>query len=482
MKRSESSLLLFMYAIAAGFIIYFFFLSESLDFSTAETKKSFLLFFFVVGVILFGRVTRSISKAFVIFFPMLFQVNKVIFELSDVIQLPLVLDQMQIRIAALILFFAFVILFDYRKLAEYFRFKPVLFYNLFILVGIFTLVWAISINAAISYIPTIIMLPVSYFVFMRFFEMDEKNIWRLNWGLILTALISLIFIWPDYFGIKWFAFLVNESEDTSFKGESVRAGGLVSRAAVALLLCGIIPYIYNFGIYYYKKYRRYVYLTSLILILTLILSLSRMDIIASVLGVGLLSWYMIREGEIKVNVVFLLVGVVFFIGLAYYVVTSNGNSVEEAITRDTWDGRLAQYSAGLSNFTYSYGFGVGMNNYLVSYVSRSVLGANAWNFRSGNTLHSDYFRILGEYGLVGFIFYLLFLFNSLKAKTKTSVAIPMVRGAKINIGILAFAGLTEPALNHDTTLMLCGMYLAIMKYYENKSTSDFLSEMSLKLS
>lgn len=480
MKRSEQSLLLVLYLICTGFILNFFFLAQSLNFSDADTKKQFLIFAFVCGIIGFGKITGSVSKGFVLFFPLIFQINKVIFEISSVLELPVVLDQMQIRIAGTVILGMLLILIDIRKLIDSLKFKPVRFYCLFILVGLFTLVWAININAVISYIPTIIMLPVAYFVFLRLFEIDEKNIWYTCWGLIFTALFSLLFIWPDYFGIKWFSFLLADGGEGGSTAESVRAGGLVSRAAVALLLSSLIPFIYNFGIYYYPKYKKWVHLTGLILLLTLILSLSRMNIGATIIGLALALWYMVFEKVIKINIVFIFIGSISFALLAFFVISANGNSVEEAITRDTWDGRLEQFGAGLANFTQSYGFGVGMNNYLVSYISRNVLGANAWNFRSGNTLHSDYFRILGEYGLAGFLFYITFLISTFKTRTSLIIANPLVRGAKINIGVLAIAGLTEPAMNHDTTLIICGMYLAIMKYYQNKSSSEFLESMALK--
>lgn len=485
MKSTEASLFVIVALVLSAFLIFFEVVQlQHLSFSDPIVKKNLLLLFFVIGLTVYAGFTNSFSKAFVLFYPLLFELDRSLVFVSDYLVVSRDLKSTSINLIDVVLFALFIIFLDFKKIASFFRFKPVYYYNWFVLVGIATIFWAFSPNAAIAYIPTIILLPVSYYVFSRLFEFSEKNIFYISIGLLGSALFSIIFVWPSYFGIQWFNFLLSSNADkTGGGGSQVRAGGIIARAATAILLAGLIPYVYNFGIYYFRKYRRYVHAIGVLLVLTLVLTLNRMHFAATCFCIGLLLWVAIRQKVVQARIGYVLIAGVLFLGTVVYVISLNGNSYEETLDRSTWNGRIEQYSAAWANLKYSSGLGVGMNNFLVSPISANLLGATgATNgaFESGNTVHDDYLRVLCEYGIIGLIFYLLFFSTFFKIKTVSSNAQALVRGAKISILSFGIIGLSSPALNHNSALILIGIYLAVIKYYKDKPMTDKFVNLTKK--
>jgi len=190
-----------------------------------------------------------------------------------------------------------------------------------------------------------------------------------------------------------------------------------------------------------------------------------MHFATTVFCVCIVLWFaIVKDKIVKANIVAVLLALFAFLAVVVYVITANGNTLQNAVTRDTLSGRLLQYQAALANFNYSLGFGIGMNNFLVSPVSRAVLGANNWVFRAGATVHNDLLRIMAEYGIMGLICYIAFFISILKIKLPANSLSPMVRGAKINIIALALLGLTSPSFVHSFTLIITGLYLAIIRF------------------
>ena len=482
MNKSEMSLMAIIILILSCFIIYFFSTSAVFNFSDPNFKKGLLMFVFTLGLIGFSVLVGSVTKAFVISFPLIFQFDRKLIYYDDIAPVPAVIQHNGMYITDTVIIIMFIILFNVTKINKLFKFKPVRYYNLFMLVGICTSFWAFNTNASLVYIPTIAMLPVSYYVFTRLFEFNEKNILYFMLGLLGTSFLAILFVWPNYFGLRWFAFLSPGSEDSgsgtgAYSDGNVRAGGIVARAYIALLLAAIIPFMYNFGIYYFRKYRKWIHLGGLILLLTLVLTLNRMHILATCVGIGLIVLYAVIDRVIKMTIVFPFIGIAIILSLMYIVVSSNGNSVESAVARDDIDGRIYQYTAAYTNFTYSNGLGVGMNNFLVSPVTKSVLGSYNydWNLKTGNTVHDDFMRVLGEYGLFGLIFYILFFSSTFRIKSKSEDTKGLIRGAKINIFVVGMIGLSSPAFNHSYALILIGLYLALINMYKDKTSSEFFS-------
>jgi O-antigen ligase len=477
MKNSESSLFVVITLIFSIFLVFFEVIQlQKLGFSDPIIKKNLLLLLFISGLLVYAAFTNSLSKAFVLFYPFLFELDRPLLFVSDYLNVSRELKTTSVNLIDIIIITLFLILFDLKKVVYYFRFKPVFFYNLFILTGLATIAWAFSPSAAIAYIPTIILLPLAYYVFSRLFEFSERNIFFVSIGLLGSALFSIIFVWPSYFGVNWFSFLLsNDANNGGAVQGSVRAGGIVARAATALLLAGLIPFLYNFGVYYFKKYRRYVHAIGILLVFTLVLTLNRMHFAATCLCIALLLWYAIKQKVVKANIGFILVGGIAFLLAVVYIISLNGNDYEDTLDRSTWNGRVEQYGAAYDNFKYSMGMGIGMNNFLVSPISSSLLGtAGVSNdaFEEGNTVHDDYLRALCEYGVIGLLFYLLFFTSIIKIKSKDERMQALIRGGKISIFSFVLIGLSSPALNHNTSLILAGIYLAIIKYYKDKPSAE----------
>lgn len=486
MKSNEASLLVIVSFILAIFMVYFEVVQlQNSSFSDPIIKKDLLIIFFILILLIYSALIKSFSKAFVLMYPVLFELNRTLISLAQLLKLPPILKTLNIYIVDVIAIILFFILFDLKKVAAVFRFKPVYYYNIFIVIGILSVFWAMNPNAAIAYIPTIILIPVCYYVFLMLFQYNEKNIFYLSIGLFFSAMLSIIFVWPSYFGIQWFNFLLSRDSDaTGSTANSVRAGGILARAIMALLLASLIPYLYNFGIHYFKRYRRYVHMIGMMLILTLVLTLNRMHFFATCLGICLILFSAIKQHVVKAYIGVITVGAVLFLGVVVYVVSLNGNDVENTIDRDTWEGRMQQYNAAFQNFEYSAGLGIGMNNFLVSPISvallGSALGVDNGAFESGNTVHDDYLRVLAEYGVAGLIFYVLFFISTIKQRVNNPKIKPLVYGAKINIIVVGIVGLSSPALNHDLALIIIGMYLAIIKYYQDNNSAEKFLEITEK--
>lgn len=486
MKSNEASLLVIVSVMLAIFMVYFEVVQLQISsFSDPIIKKDLLIIFFVLILLVYAALTKSFTKAFVLMYPVLFELNRNLIPLVQLINLPPVLKTLNIYIIDIIPIILFFILFNIKKIAAAFSFKPVYYYNIFMFIGIFSIFWAMNSNAAIAYIPTIILLPVCYYVFLMIFQYNEKNIYYLSLGLLFSALLSIIFVWPSYFGLQWFTFLLSRDSDaTGSTANSVRAGGIIARDIMALLLASLIPYVYNFGIHYFKKYRRYVHAIGILLVLTLVLTLNRMHFFATCFGLGLILFVAIKQHVVKAYIGIITFGVVFFLGVVVYVISLNGNDVTNTIDRDTWEGRMQQYNAAFENFEYSAGLGIGMNNFLVSQVSIDLLGAGLGvdngAFESGNTVHDDYLRVLAEYGVAGLLFYIMFFVSTAKQRVNDPKIKPLVYGAKINILVVGIIGLSSPALNHDMALIIIGMYLAIIRYYQDNDPADKFLEVTQK--
>jgi hypothetical protein len=346
-----------------------------------------------------------------------------------------------------------------------------------------TFFWAINPNAVVAYIPNIILVTVSYYVFLNLFEINERNIYWITLGLFFCALLSVIFVWPSYFGKDWFSFLLNKDPTKSGSSKtSIRAGGILARSDMALLLAALIPYLYNFGIFYLRSLRKYVHFIGIFLFLTLVLTLNRMHFFATSLSIAFLLWYAIKQKVVKAQIGFIIVGGALFLIMIGYVISLNGNSYEETLERSTWKGRFEQYNAAFQNIKYSQGLGIGMNNFLISGISASLLADINGAFESGNTVHNDYLRVLTEYGIIGLLFYILFFISVTRQRAKASYMQPLVRGAKANIITLAIIGISAPALNKDSALIIIGIYLAIIKFYKDKEAPRGLIEITKKYS
>ncbi len=486
MKSNEASLLVIVSFILAIFMIYFLVVQLQISsFSDPIIKKDLLIIFFVLVLLVYSALVKSFSKAFVLMYPVLFELNRNLIPLVQLINLPPVLKTLNISIIDIIPVILFFVLFNLKKIAAAFRFKPVSYYNIFMFIGILSIIWAMNPNAAIAYIPNIVLLPVCYYVFLMLFQYNEKNIYYLSIGLLFSALLSIIFVWPSYFGIEWFTFLLSRDADVSGStSNSVRAGGIIARDIMALLLALLIPYLYSFGIHYFKRYRRYVHAIGIFLVLTLVLTLNRMHFFATCLGIGLILFVSIKQHVVKAYIGVITIGAVLFLGVVVYVISLNGNDVTNTIDRDTWEGRMQQYDAAFQNFEYSAGLGIGMNNFLVSPVSIALLGSGLGvdngAFESGNTVHDDYLRVLSEYGIAGLIFYVLFFISTLKQRVNNPEIKPLVYGAKINILVVGIIGLSSPALNHEIALIIIGMYLAIIKYYQDNNSAEKFLEITQK--
>ena len=484
MKKSEAGL--FVIFILMTFILLAFFATVPLryhSFSDPIIKKYLLLIFFSLALSGAALFLNSFSKVFLLAFPILFQLNRVLINLSDFMTLPRVLQSagVGIDIIETIIILLFFVFFNVKKILYYFEFRAIRNYIFFIIIGLISTLWAFSSSGALCFIPNIIVLPCSYYVFSRFFEIDERNILYIIIGITLTGLFTTVFVWPEYFGIKWFSSFV-ASDNPVKQTDAIRAGGLISRAGIAILLASIIPFIYNFGIFYYSKYKVLVNVIGLILLLTLVMTLNRMHFFATCCSLVLIIFYAIKEKVMKINLSYFFTGVIVFGAGLYYIISKNTATVADIVYRTTYEGRLRQYEAAFENIKYSYGLGIGMNNFLVSPITLTSLGANSWNLTTGNTVHDDIIRISCEYGILGLLFFILsflFLFMT-PAKQKQAKAI--VRGGKINIIVLLMIGLSAPAFNNDTVLTVCGLYMAIIRYYSTAKESKLLNELNEKYS
>lgn len=481
MKKSEAGLFVIVSSFFFIFLAYVATVSlQQYSFSDPIIKKYLLLIFFLLAIQLTGLFLNSLSKSFILFLPLLFQFNRQLIPFSSFLRLPPALATDGIDIVQTIIIFLFIIFFNVKKILHYFYFKPIRFYMVFITVGLISIIWAFNRNSSVSFLFNIFMLPFSYYVFSRLFEFDEKNILYLSLGLVLTGLISILFVWPNYFGIKGFSSLIASNNNPGQASDSIRAGGVISRAGIAMLLASIIPYIYSFGIFYFSKYKKTVNLIGLILILTLVMTLNRMHFLATCCSIALIIWFGIKEKNMKINLSYFFSGVIIFIVGIYYVISKNTATVEDIVYRTTYESRFQQYQAAYANLKYSFGLGIGMNNFLVSPITASVLGLNSWSLRTGNTVHNDLLRISSEYGILGLIYFVLsfsFLFTT---RSNLSISKALIRGSKINIICLLIIGLTTPAFNNVTVLIISGLYMAIIKYYSSSNEGKLLNELKYK--
>jgi O-antigen ligase len=119
--------------------------------------------------------------------------------------------------------------------------------------------------------------------------------------------------------------------------------------------------------------------------------------------------------------------------------------------------------------------GVGMNNYLVSDVSIEALGKNHWVFRSGKTVHNDILRVFSEFGFVGFFFFLSFFVTIFFPRANSLNSRPLLMICKTTATVLFIIGITAPVFNKTYSLIIIGIYLAMIKY---SSGVDFLGSIT----
>jgi O-antigen ligase len=450
------------------------FMGESV--SSSLIKKIALLVVFILGVLAAGTYWKSLTRAFLTLFPVLFITNKKLIGIGHLINVPPIFHTTSVTIVDVILLVLFLFLFKPSVASQVFSFRPVQYYFLLMAVGILSIFWADDAGVSILYLPRIVMLPLSFYVFVVFFLRDTRNIQYLFHGLLIGSLMSIIFVWPEYFGIKWFSQFIEQEEERVIAGQAVRAGGVIARSEMALFLVSVIPFLFGYGLFYLKRsQQKIVYFYTILLAATLTMTLNRMHILASLFCCGLIfllasSRKVVRGGFLLAPIFgTLIIGVIFFV-----IIQNSSGSVESVVSRNTASGRLNQYKAALEVVSQTKGFGVGMNNYLASDKVKEVLGANNWVFRTGNTVHNDFLRIFSEYGISGVFAFLMFAISSIWLRYRYDLEPAVVIASKLGILSIMIVGLSAPALNKSYSLIIVAVYLAII--LTNRADPDALQE------
>jgi O-antigen ligase len=470
----------FLFIVISGFLtialILEIMLISDVKIESSLIKKLGLVTAFLFGIIAGGYFWKSLSRAFLTFLPSLFILNRKLFFIGEFFEVPATFNSTSLTIVDVILVVLFIFMFNARRIVKIFTFKPIFFYICFIIVGILSMTWSTNSLVGLINIPKIIMLPIAYYVFINFFIDNPRNIYYLFHGILISAFFSMIFIWPEYFGIKWFSQFLDKEEEVGGT-EVVRAGGMIARSEMALFLASIIPFLFGFGVFYLKKQdRRKVFVYTGIFILTLTMTLNRMHILATLACTGLILLYATKTKKINNKFFIIPFLVIMAIGGILYIVQSNSSdSIDAIIYRDTYSGRFEQYNAAINIIKATNGMGVGMNNYLVSDVSIETLGKNHWVFRSGKTVHNDILRVFSEFGFVGFFFFLSFFVTIFFPRANSLNSRPLLMICKTTATVLFIIGITAPVFNKTYSLIIIGIYLAMIKY---SSGVDFLGSIT----
>src|SRR5690242_2771898 len=118
MKSNEASLLVIVSFILAIFMVYFEVVQlQNSSFSDPIIKKDLLIIFFILVLLIYSALIKSFSKAFVLMYPVLFELNRTLISLAQLVKLPPVLKTLNIYIVDVIAIILFFILFDLKKIA-----------------------------------------------------------------------------------------------------------------------------------------------------------------------------------------------------------------------------------------------------------------------------------------------------------------------------------------------------------------------------
>ncbi len=221
-----------------------------------------------------------------------------------------------------------------------------------------------------------------------------------------------------------------------------------------------------------------------ILSVTIILTLSRSGIFL-MLSMWAMAFF---KGKVKLKKVLLLVSIIIplLIGINYCVKKLSGNSVTEAIVErfhpaessmiDKEYMRIIRMKAGVDAISSNWLFGVGLGN-LGRFIPFGIRKSDVV------TSHSLYIDIMSEVGVLGFIFYILFIFFLILNIYKKKLLAKDKLNSMFNLFLcfLLMSQVVYSNLINPVFAIYLGVFLAFVKLFPStkKKSHKYISTQSL---
>lgn len=286
-------------------------------------------------------------------------------------------------------------------------------------------------------------------IVLAFYIRNSKDFFKIINYYVIAALIMSAFVLP--FGWRVLASTaVLDFEEANFLRGQIQQAILISNnvnniaysAMLGAVIC-LFKIIFLNG----KKFENLV--VFFILFMTVLTSMSRGGLIIVVFSTILTLIYFrkINSNRIPSLIIIFLAGI--FIMPKSYLVRLVGTRTEQSQSGGelALDSRKSTYEASVEEIKKNFLFGVGEGNMFTSYgfKTKLVMGDEyGMAYRVGGT-HNMFFGTVLHYGLLGILFYILFIYKSIKMLPFRRSPYP----EDIYLTLFSFAGLTLLFFMHD---------------------------------
>ena len=297
---------------------------ENYDFSNRIVKRYLLILFFITAILIYGFKVKSIASSFCFIYPSSIILRRSLIDFGKLFGIDhkynFTFDTYEIFIyfTFMIILLIFLIRINLYRGKNEMIFTPMKYFLLFSAFGVLSLWWAKEPSAGISSIFALITFPISFIVFNELFIVNTNNITHFIRGVFLSALLSIIFVWPEFWGFPWFAQYIRETSTVSQSEGLIRAGGLISKSMFSVYTAMTIPFMFASFLLRtdINDVEKNILLVSMILfIATLAMTLHRMPFVATMFGMMLIykkAWSLNRiSGKYLKSILFLFIQFTF---------------------------------------------------------------------------------------------------------------------------------------------------------------------------